>query len=114
MLKASASILFERGVKMIYYNIDESDYIFEYNKLKFYFSSKFYLEKFERLYVNFIKSETMKLKLRYKCTIICDEMILLLLYKNIEKRGFKVLYKNLQIKENYYVDLKIDGNSFKE
>lgn len=99
---------------MVYNNIYESDYLFEYSNIKFYFSSKFYLEKFEREYIKFIKDETIKLKNKFKCHIICDEMILLLLYKKIEKRGFRVLYKDLEIKENYYIDLKLDGNSFKE
>ena len=99
---------------MIYNNIDESTYFFEYNNLKFYFSSMFYLEKFERDYINFLKDETTKLKVKYKCRIMCDEMILLLLYKKIEKRGFRVYFKNLLLKENCYINLKIDGNSFKE
>lgn len=102
------------GDKVVYNNINDSDYMFEYSNIKFYFSSKFYLEKFEREYVKFIKDETIKLKNKFKCHIMCDEMILLLLYKQIEKRGFRVYYKDLQIKENYYVDLKIDGNSFIE
>ena len=33
---------------MIYNDIKESDYKFTYDKLDFYFSSKFYLEKFTR------------------------------------------------------------------
>ena len=32
-------------------------------------------------------------------------MILLLLYKKIEKRGFKVEYKGKELIENYYIDL---------
>ena len=47
MLNASASILFRKaGLNMVYNDIDKSDYIFEYDKLKFYFSSLFYKEKF--------------------------------------------------------------------
>ena len=99
---------------MIYNNIDESTYLFEYNDLKFYFSSMFYLEKFEREYSSFLKSETMKLKVKFKCNINCDAMILLLLYKKIEKRGFRVYYKDLLIKEKYLFNLKLDGISYKE
>ena len=58
-------------------------------------------------YTDFIKDETMKLKIKFKCNIYCDEMILLLLYKKIEKRGFKVTYKGKELIENYYIDLSI-------
>ena len=79
----------------------------------FYFSSKFYLEKFIKDHINFIRDETMKLKIKFKCNIYCDEMILLLLYKKIEKRGFKVLYKNNELNENYYINFSIDELSIK-
>lgn len=98
---------------MVYNDINESNYTFKYDDLLFYFSSKFYLEKFTKEYTNFIKDETMKLKIKFKCNIYCDEMILLLLYKKIEKRGFKVLYNNRELRENYYIDFKISDMSIK-
>ena len=98
---------------MVYNNINESEYIFNYDKLTFYFSSKFYLEKFTREYSTFLKDEIMKFKIKYKCNIYCDEMILLLLYKRIEKRGFKVLYNGCEINENYYITSEIDAVSYK-
>ena len=88
---------------MIYNDLNESDYTFEYDDLKFYFSSKFYLEKFTREYSNFIKDETMKFKIKYKCNAYIDDMLLLLLYKKIEKRGFKVLYDGNELQENYCI-----------
>lgn len=98
---------------MIYNDINESIYTFKYDDLVFYFSSQFYQEKFTREYSQFLKDETMKLKIKFKCNIYCDEMILLLLYKKIEKRGFKVLYKNNELTENYYIDFKINEISIK-
>ena len=98
---------------MIYNDINESIYTFKYDDLVFYFSSKFYLEKFIKDHINFIRDETMKLKIKFKCNIYCDEMILLLLYKKIEKRGFKVLYKNNELNENYYINFSIDELSIK-
>ena len=97
---------------MVYKDINESNYIFEYNKLKFYFSSLFYKEKFIKEHIDFIRDETMKLKIKFKCSIYCDEMILLLLYKKIEKRGFKVLYNDKQIRENYLITSDIDIISY--
>ena len=88
---------------MIYNDINESNYTFKYDSLIFYFSSKFYLEKFTREYSNFIKDETMKFKIKYKCGAYIDEMLLLLLYKKIEKRGFKVLYDGIELQENYCI-----------
>ena len=98
---------------MIYNDINESNYKFEYDKLTFYFSSKFYQEKFIKEYSEFIKNETLKLRLKYKCNVMFDEMILLLLYKNIEKRGFRVLYNNRELKENYYITNLIECSSYK-
>ena len=88
---------------MIYNDINESNYTFKYDDLVFYFSSKFYLEKFTREYSNFIKDETMKFKIKYKCNAYIDDMLLLLLYKKIEKRGFKVLYDGNELQENYCI-----------
>ena len=97
---------------MVYKDINESNYIFEYNKLKFYFSSLFYKEKFIKEHIDFIRDETMKLKIKFKCSIYCDEMILLLLHKKIEKRGFKVLYNDKTIRENYFITSDIDIISY--
>ena len=98
---------------MIYNDINESNYKLEYDKLTFYFSSKFYQEKFIKEYSEFIKNETLKLQLKYKCNVMFDEIILLFLYKKIEKRGFRVLYNNKEIKENYYITNLIDNSSYK-
>ena len=92
---------------MIYNDINESNYIFKYNHLEIYFSSKFYLEKFTREYSNFLKDEIMKFKIKYKCNVYADEMLLLLLYKKIEKRGFKVLYDGNEIVDNYCIKCDI-------
>ena len=97
---------------MIYNDINESNYTFKYGKLVFYFSSNFYKEKFIKEYITFIYDETMKLRIKFKCGIYCDEMILLLLYKKIEKRGFKVLYNNVPIRENYFITSGVDVISY--
>ena len=68
------------------------------------FSSKFYLDKFKSEYINYVKNETLKLKSKYNCVLYVDEMLMLNLYKKIEKRGFYVLYNNHELKENYFID----------
>lgn len=92
-------------------SIDDNFFVYEYDNMLFYFSSLLYYQKFERLLSEYLKNETLKLRNKYNCTISCDEMILLNLYKKIEKRGFKVYYKDHLLKENYYIKLEIDDYS---
>ena len=89
--------------KIVYNDINESDYVVTYNDLKFYFSSQFYQKKFVDEYINFIKEESDKLRIKFRCNIDADYMILLLLYKKIEKRGFRVEHKNKRLSDNYFV-----------
>lgn len=97
---------------MIYYNLDESDYTFRYDEFIFYFSSQFYKEKFIKEYTNYIKEETMKLKLKFKCELVFDYIILILLYKKIEKRGFKVMYNGHKLRENPCFTSELNAISF--
>lgn len=99
---------------MVYNDINESPYKFTYYKLTFYFSSLFYLSNFKKKYLEFLKDETVKLKIKFRCYVSADYMILLLLYKKIEKRGFKVLYNDIPINENYYITDDIDAISYKD
>ena len=99
---------------MVYNNIEESPFEFKYDDLKFYFSSNYLKEKFVRQYINFIKDETIKLKVKFKNVIMCDEMILLLLYKKVEKRGFRVYYKDHRLREQSEFNLVINEISFIE
>lgn len=89
----------------IYYDLNESDYIFQLNDMEFYFSSNFYLDMFKRMYKDTLKTETSRLSSRYKCNLKCDMMILLNLYKEIEKRGFRVLINNKAIQKDYNITL---------
>ena len=93
---------------MIYNDIDESIYNIEIGDMKFYFSSQFYLEKFKNEYETYLKEETDKLRIKFKCNINADNMILILLYKKIEKRGFRVEYKNIRLVDNYFIFTLID------
>ena len=36
--------------------------------------------------------------------VYADEMLLLSFYKQIEKRGFKVKYKGVELDKDYYID----------
>lgn len=87
----------------IYLNLKESVYKFKYGRLVFYFSSQSYLTKFKLVYSEYIKNETLKIQLKYGGIIWCDEMLLLTLYKKIEKRGFRVLCDNKELDEYYRI-----------
>lgn len=91
-----------KSTRGIYYNLDESTYIFEYKDMKFYFSSKTYLTKFIAKHLDFIALESVKMDIYFNCTGTYDRILLLKLYRKIEKRGFRVIYKNryLQIPYN--------------
>lgn len=96
------------SIRGIYYDLNESSYTFKYDNLTFYFSSPKYLERFKDTYIEYIKNETMKLNLKFSSIVYADEMLLLNLYKQIEKRGFKVLYKNKELINNYFIDCVIN------
>lgn len=82
----------------VYQNIEESIYSYRYLNYEFYFSSQFYKRNFKLRLDQYIKQETYKLKNRYKTLNeefieSLQEVLLIALYKQIEKRGFRV-YKN--------------------
>lgn len=91
----------------IYKDLNESEYVFRYFELELYFSSMFYYKKFKKEYFNFIKNETDKLKIKLRCNINCDKILLLLLYKKIEKRGFRAIYGGIELDENYNISIII-------
>lgn len=84
----------------VYYDLNLSTYKLNYKRFTFIFSSKFYINKFEKDLKNYIDIENKKLYSKYKIMIDADEYLALSLYKKIEKRGFKVLFINEEIKEN--------------
>ena len=92
----------------ICYDLNESKYSFKYDNLEFIFSSKFYLNKFKTTYITYLKNEIVKIQSKYQCVFYGDEMILLKLYKQIEKRGFLVRYKGELISENYFINAVVD------
>lgn len=97
-----------RGIEL---DLEKSNFIFTCNGLKLYFSSELYLNKFATLINEYVDMETKKNKLRYKANINMTPILILSLYKKIEKRGFKVFdtNRNKDVEENesfivYYKD----------
>lgn len=85
---------------IVYYDLNLSTYKLNYKRFTFIFSSKFYINKFEKELENFIDIEDKKLYSKYKIVLDANEYLALSLYKKIEKRGFKVLFLGKEIKEN--------------
>jgi len=78
-------------MKKIYYNINESDYIFQTNNFAFYFSSKFYLDGFIQKFIKNREELKHKLTSRYNIEFDSNDYFDFILYSKIEKRGFKVI-----------------------
>lgn len=97
-----------KTVRGIYHNLEESEYQFDYDNLKFVFSSKLYLEKFIGNYKEYLKDETAKIESEFKATIYADEFLLINLYRKIEKRGFRVLYFNEPLDEKLYYNIELE------
>ena len=93
---------------MVYYELDNTPFFLRIKDFMFYFSSNFYLEKFKNTMEEYLKIETLKLNSKYKMIVYADEMLLLSLYKMIEKRGFRVKYKGVDLEKDYYIDCELN------
>ena len=85
----------------IYYDLKYSDYILKYKDFTLYFSSPIYLEKFNFRVNDYIENKTNMIKSKYNENINLDPLLIIQLYKSVEKRGFRVDYKSKPLKTNY-------------
>jgi hypothetical protein len=92
----------------IYYNLEESEYRYIIDDFEFVFSSLFYLNLFKINLDSWLLYEQERLNNKLKNNINLKEVILLNHYREIEKRGFLVYYKNKQLKDyNFIVKLEM-------
>lgn len=82
----------QNGIEL---NLQESKYKHEYNNFIFYFSSKSYLEKFKKNLSEYILMESYKIKNKYNIHINFSLFLAVALYKKIEKRGFRIIHKDM-------------------
>ena len=89
----------ERGIEL---DLNTSEFVFTCNGLRLYFSSKLYMEKFAREIQNWLDIEKRKLEVKYRCNLMLTPVLIIALYKRIEKRGFKVYdtLRNKEVEEN--------------
>lgn len=98
-------MLTKRGIEL---NIKESKYIYETDGLKLFFSSIFNLNRFKLNYEDYIKEETIKISNKFGLKLDMRKLLIVALYKKIEKRGFYILEieHNKNIEENTLFELK--------
>lgn len=90
--------------RIVCYSLEDSPFFLKVDDFMFYFTSKFYMDKFKREYQDYIRDETLRLNVKYKMIVYAHEMLLLSFYKMVEKRGFKVQYKGVDLDKDYYID----------
>lgn len=76
--------------KKVFQDIEESTYFSEYGRYRFYFSSYYNMNHFERDLPSFIKQMDEKFKGQYGHEIDTRQMSVFKFYWRIEKRGFRV------------------------
>ena len=81
-------------IRGIYLDIKESDYSVTMQGITFFFSSKYYLEKFTNKVLEYVAIETAKLYIKYGIKINLDIYFMIVYYKKIEKRGFRIYDEN--------------------
>ena len=85
---------------MVYQNIFESDYYYDFGEYRLYFSSLFNRRRFRERIEEFIFDENIKLSNKYGIKIDLTNYFVIVLYKKIEKRGFRVYNKDILVQEN--------------
>ena len=93
----------------IYYDLNESDYIYTIDNFKFVFSSLFYLSLFKQNLDSYLKYEEDRINNKIGEDLNLKEVILLNHYKKLEKRGFLVYYNNKKLdKYKFVVNLETE------
>ena len=80
-----------KTIRGVYLDISESDYFYDLDGVRYYFSSEFNLNRFKERVNDYVNNEIIKLKNRFKINCSFDLYFQLAFYKRIEKRGFKVV-----------------------
>ena len=86
----------------VYLNIEESTYFLVIDDFKLYFSSLFYLKKYKEMIEEYIKHRNAVLSSICNAKIEARKLLILELYKKIEKRGFLVYYKYERLNDNKF------------
>lgn len=80
----------------IYHNLKESTYCVGNGEIVLFFSSKMYLTKFLERYKDYREEFAEEMK-KNELVLNMDTLSDIILYKQIEKRGFRTMIKGLEI-----------------
>ena len=94
-------------IRGIYNNLSESTYEYAYHGIKFYFSSRVYMEKFINRLEDFIDEELNKISVKFRTEVEGTDVMAIKLYTLIEKRGFLVEINGKEYNSNIVIDLKL-------
>ena len=94
-------------MNIVYQNIEESYYNIEIEDITFYFSSSFNLRRFKEKAIDYAITEERKLINRFHVDINMKKYFLISFYKQIEKRGFLIKYKNITFKDDILINTDI-------
>lgn len=94
-----------KTLRGVYHNIEESDIYLMVDNFVLYFSSDTLKGKFIARFDEYYRKMDEKLKAIYDTDYL--PLILITFYKRVEKRGFKVYYKNKRITE-HSVKVEVD------
>lgn len=84
---------------MVYQDIFESSYSYNYKGYEIYFSSLFNKERFIDRIENYILDENLKNINKYGVKIDLTNYLIVVLYKKLEKRGFRIYNKDNKLLE---------------
>ena len=87
-----------KTVRGVYHNIEESDIYLQVDNFYLYFSSNFLKGKFVGLYDEYYRKVNNTFNKIYEMDY--TPLIIISLYKRVEKRGFRVYYNDRRIIEN--------------
>lgn len=83
----------------IEFNLNKSNYKILKGEFTFYFSSRFYLEKFINGVDEYVENESRKIGAKYKVDIDLINYFMVAFYSKIEKRGFLIKHNSTLIKD---------------
>lgn len=89
----------------IEFNLNKSNYKILKGEFTFYFSSKFYLEKFINEVDEYVENESRKIGAKYKVDIDLINYFMVAFYSKIEKRGFLIKHNSTLIKNPKFCSL---------
>ena len=88
-----------KTINGIYNDITQSDYFVVMDNITFYFSSEVYARKFAERVDDYVADMLAKYNNKFD-TILSGELLYKIdYYRRIEKRGFRIVYDNLELTE---------------